>query len=151
MKFGMDYQNRRNFDDGLFSANEDYTTAPTQDPQNIGGTGSAVASYILGLPTNVLRNIGNTGVHMRWSGFYFYAQDDIHVNSKLTLNLGLRYDYTQWPRDRDNNLGSQDNRYWGIHLGSHQPHHGSSHPMPSPRSFIRTRTILLLGSGWLIS
>ncbi len=110
MKFGMDYQNRRNFDDGLFSANVDFLKAPTEDPQNIGGTGQAVASYILGLPTNALRNIGNTGVHMRWSGFYFYAQDDIHVNAKLTINLGLRYDYTQWPRDRDNNLGSQDNR-----------------------------------------
>ena len=30
------------------------------------------------------------------------------VSSRLTLNLGLRYDYTQWPRHRDNKLGSFD-------------------------------------------
>ena len=45
---------------------------------------------------------------MRWSGYYFYFQDDIKVSSKLTVNLGLRYDYTQWPRHRDNKLGSFD-------------------------------------------
>jgi outer membrane receptor protein involved in Fe transport len=105
---GMDYQNRRNLDDGLFSANISFTKTSTGDPQNAANTGSDVASYLLGLPTGALRNIGDTTALMRWSGYYFYFQDDIHVNSKLTLNLGLRYDYTQWPRHRDNKLGSQD-------------------------------------------
>jgi len=108
LKFGMDYQNRRNLDDGLFSANVDFTKTPTEDPQNAAGTGHAVASYLLGLPTNALRNVGDTTALMRWSGYYFFFQDDIKVNSRLTLNLGLRYDYTQWPRHRDNKLGSFD-------------------------------------------
>ena len=108
LKFGMDYQNRRNLDDGLFSANIDFTKTPTEDPQNAASTGQAVASYLLGLPTNALRNVGDTTALMRWSGYYFYFQDDFKVNSKLTLNLGLRYDYTQWPRHRDNKLGSFD-------------------------------------------
>ena len=32
LKFGMDYQNRRNLDDGLFSANIDFTRTPTSRP-----------------------------------------------------------------------------------------------------------------------
>jgi len=108
IKFGMDYQNRRNLDDGLFSANINFNKIPTEDPQNASGTGQALASYLLGLPNSALRNVGDTTALMRWSGYYFYVQDDIKVNSKLTLNLGLRYDYTQWPRHRDNKLGSFD-------------------------------------------
>ena len=108
MKFGMDYQNRRNLDDGLFSANINFTRTATADPQNQANTGQAMASYLLGLPNSALRNVGDTTALMRWSGYYFYFQDDIKVNSKLTLNLGLRYDYTQWPRHRDNKLGSFD-------------------------------------------
>ncbi len=79
IKFGMDYQNRRNLDDGLFSANIDFTKTPTEDPQNATGTGQALASYLLGLPTNALRNVGDTTALMRWSGYYFYVQDDIKV------------------------------------------------------------------------
>src|SRR5262245_47160373 len=108
LKFGMDYQNRRNLDDGLFSVNIDFTKTPTEDPQNATATGQALASFLLGLPTNALRNVGDTTALMRWSGYYFYFQDDFKVSSKLTLNLGLRYDYTQWPRHRDNKLGSFD-------------------------------------------
>jgi len=105
LKFGMDYQNRRNLDDGLFSANIQFTKEPTQDPQNAAGTGQVLAAYLLGLPNSALRNVGDTTALMRWSGYYFYFQDDIKVNSKLTVNLGIRYDYTQWPRHRDNKLG----------------------------------------------
>lgn len=32
--------------------------------------------------------------YYRWYRFFF-AQDDWHVNSKLTLNVGARYDYIQ--------------------------------------------------------
>ncbi len=108
LKFGMDYQNRRNMDDNLFAAGMLFTKEPTTDPQNAAGTGQALAAYLLGLPGFADRNVGNTVARMRWSGYYFYVQDDIHLNSKLTLNVGLRYDYTQWPRDRDNRLGSFD-------------------------------------------
>ena len=131
IKFGMDYQNRRNLDDGLFSANIDFTKTPTEDPQNATGTGQALASYLLGLPTNALRNVGDTTALMRWSGYYFYVQDDIKVSPKLTVNLGLRYDYTQWPRHRDNKLGSFDLGNGAVHLGHHQPDYRRSRPIPS--------------------
>ncbi len=36
----------------------------------------------------------------------FFAQDDFHVNRKLTLNLGLRYDLFTWPREANNNMSN---------------------------------------------
>jgi hypothetical protein len=108
IKVGMDYQHRNNYDDGLFSAIYTFTKEPTQDPQNLGSTGQGIAAYLLGFPTTGQRNIGNTRAAMFWNGYYPYIQDDIKVNSKLTINLGLRYDYTQWPRAIDGQMGSFD-------------------------------------------
>ncbi len=50
-KFGMDYQNRRNLDDGLFSANIDFTKTADSGPAKCKPEhGQALASYLLGLP-----------------------------------------------------------------------------------------------------
>ena len=45
---------------------------------------------------------------MRKHDYSGFVQDDWKVTSKLTLNLGLRYDYLGWPYSRDNTLGSFD-------------------------------------------
>jgi hypothetical protein len=108
LKGGFDIQNRRNLDDGFFTGNYNFTKDPTTDPQNAAGTGQEIAAYLLGLPNSVLRNTGDTTALMRWSLYHFYVQDDFKVSPKLTLNVGLRYEYTQWPRHRDNKLGSFD-------------------------------------------
>jgi len=36
----------------------------------------------------------------------FYAQDDYRVNSRLTLNLGLRYDLFTWPTEINNRMAN---------------------------------------------
>jgi hypothetical protein len=108
LKTGMDVQHRRNMDDGLFSANFTFTKDPTSDPQSVHGTGQALAAFLLGLPNQAYRNVGDTAALMRSNSYHTYVQDDWKVTQRLTLNLGLRYEYTQWPRHRDNKLASFD-------------------------------------------
>lgn len=78
--------------DGSFS----YTGVMTQNPSSPSGTGDAFADWLLGYPANASRgNYPNF-----WGGYgtywHFYAQDDWRANDRLTLNLGLRYEYSPW-------------------------------------------------------
>jgi Carboxypeptidase regulatory-like domain/TonB dependent receptor len=74
---------------GNFSFNGRFT----QNPADRSGTGSSLADMLLGLPTSSLIDslpyFGN-----RQHVIAAFVQDDFKVSSNLTLNLGLRYEYT---------------------------------------------------------
>ena len=108
VKAGWDFREMRNLDDGFFTGNFDFTKDPTTDPQNVANTGQAMAAYLLGLPNSALRNVGDTTAIMRKHDYSVFVQDDVKMSPKLTLNVGLRYDYLGWPVHRDNKLGSFD-------------------------------------------
>jgi outer membrane receptor protein involved in Fe transport len=52
----------------------------------------AFASFLSGEPVVFLQGGGNLGRHIRGKALNFYGQDTYKVTSRLTLNLGLRYD-----------------------------------------------------------
>jgi hypothetical protein len=53
--------------------------------------GEAFATFLLGIPdSGTITNMHD--VDYRRNNFAWFAEDDIRVNSKLTLNLGLRYE-----------------------------------------------------------
>lgn len=66
-------------------------------------TGSPLASYVLGLPAMARRTVGSSDGSMYGNSHALYFQDTFRATHKLTLNLGLRYDYAA---PRVNKLGS---------------------------------------------
>src|SRR6202011_4358535 len=57
-------------------------------------TGNAFASFYIGqLNTGSLTQLPFTDTGARIGDTSVYAQDDLHLNAKLTLNLGVRWDY----------------------------------------------------------
>ena len=57
-----------------------------------GGGGDGFADFLLGT-SNGLRGSNTIYMNMRSPYQHFYVQDDWKVNDRLTLNLGLRYEY----------------------------------------------------------
>ncbi|HEX8195218.1 MAG TPA: TonB-dependent receptor [Pyrinomonadaceae bacterium] len=51
------------------------------------------ADFLLGLPDTTSRQIGADPADLTGTQYAFFVQDDWRVNSRLTLNLGLRYEY----------------------------------------------------------
>ena len=56
-------------------------------------TGYGLADLLLGLPTTVTSTVPGLLANWRDTSYGVYVQDDWKVGSRLTVNLGLRYDY----------------------------------------------------------
>ena len=78
-----------------------------QNPQTGNNTGNAIASLLLGIPSSGQLEFDPTpaAASSYWAG---YLQDDFKVSSKLTLNLGLRYDLEVPRTERHNQLSYFD-------------------------------------------
>ena len=108
IRVGFELKHMNNLDDGLFTSIFNFDKVPTADPQNVSSTGSALASYLLGLPSSGLRNLGTTAAYMHQTNQNYYLQDDVKLTPKLTINAGLRYEYDQWPYEKYNHLSMFD-------------------------------------------
>jgi hypothetical protein len=74
---------------GQFSFRQDHTDLPS-----IGDSGDGMAAWLLGLAGNGTQLTTQNFVSSFKEAYSFYAMDDWKVNSKLTLNIGLRYELT---------------------------------------------------------
>ncbi|MBL8174199.1 MAG: carboxypeptidase regulatory-like domain-containing protein [Bryobacterales bacterium] len=66
----------------------------TQNPASATRTGDAMADFVLGLPQNGGRGYPSDTFGGDYTASHFFLQDDIKVTERLTLNVGLRYEYT---------------------------------------------------------
>jgi len=91
-----------------YSGYFDFDPAQTSLPNATQTTGDGYASFLLGaVNTSTLNYSGNSSAH-RFAAMSVYAQDDWKFSSRLTLNLGLRYDRF-WPMsDATGRLSSFD-------------------------------------------
>ena len=109
-KIGADLKVRHILHDGVF-ANINHDRLPTSDPQDASETsGFSYASFLLGAPSNLGRIqpleapgcSSCTEAAMKQNMTHFYFQDDWKITPNLTINLGMRYEYTAWLSSRNN-------------------------------------------------
>jgi hypothetical protein len=99
MRGGLEYRRYRepdrffaNNQTGQFDFDATWTRGPLDNSATAPGSlGQSFASFLLGLPSggSVVRAASYDEQSTTWG---FYAQDDWRVSSRLTLNLGLRYE-----------------------------------------------------------
>jgi hypothetical protein len=104
LKFGTNIVRRHIIDfqtnqgDGLFNFDPTFTS----DPNNTGKTGDSMASFLLGTPSAISQDFLLVWPGIRTIEIGSFIQDDWKVNSRLTLNVGLRYEYTPPPVEVNN-------------------------------------------------
>ncbi len=96
---------KHNMKFGFMAAQGRYYLLP-DEPDNVfgnfsfttalaGGTGNAFANFLLGIPSSESRQLLFNAVYYRRMTYQLFGQDNIEVSRKLTINLGLRYEYYQ--------------------------------------------------------
>ena len=89
---------------GTFSFNGSATANSSATPKI---AGNALADFLLGIPNNITQDAPIRALTNSWLPAVF-AQDDYRVLSRLTLNLGLRWDIQTPPTDPQNREGTYE-------------------------------------------
>lgn len=113
LKFGVlfRYYQWIGYDSSNYAGIFNFTGAETQNPTPTTANptgGDAFADFLLGYPASVARAYpGDNFGGQRWY-YQFFGQDDIRVNDRLTVNIGLRYEYSPWLNGYKGQLGTFD-------------------------------------------
>jgi len=93
IKVGVEYLRHRDNDNalsntgGTFSFSNLETALPADSR-----TGNAIASFLLGEVDSASARVYANETGVRWSYFSMFVQDDYKLTSKLTLNVGVRWE-----------------------------------------------------------
>ncbi len=100
----LTYQNAR----GAFTFSGLLTSAIDANGQPRARTGFDFADFLLGLPQSSSLRYGSDNNYFRGSSRNWYARDDFRLNSRLSLNFGLRYEYFSPYRELHGRLANLD-------------------------------------------
>ena len=90
------FRNATRFRDGQMQFNGVYTAEQPNVGSSRAKSGNSMADFLLGWSNN-FRFGDPRGENMIYPYYGFFVQDDWKLNPKLTLNLGLRWDFYQNP------------------------------------------------------
>ena len=96
-KYGVDNYS------GFFSSSTGSTSSLSSAQQQV----YSVADFLFGARSHYELN-NNPVAHLRQRMYFGYLQDDFKVSDKLTLNLGVRYEFATPQWERDNQLANFD-------------------------------------------
>jgi hypothetical protein len=107
LKIGGEYEVRQFFQNTAnpMTGTATFNTSLTSLSSNP-NSGNSVATMLLGIPASVARGAGTTYTQGRGPLQGYYLQDDFRVSSRLTVNLGVRYQYATPPYSLSNQLGT---------------------------------------------
>ncbi len=89
---------------GGYNFSRDFTFGPDPNQPAL-ASGDAFASFLLGYPSSGSLGL-SAPLDVRMGYWGAFAQDDIRVSPRLTLNLGLRYEYEQGLSEREDRIST---------------------------------------------
>ncbi len=91
--FSVDHNAFGFFQLGAPSGSLSFTGTYTNNPASSAGTGAGYADFMLGLPVSSSKSLLGSGVpYLHYTEYGSFVQDQWRISSKLTVNLGLRWD-----------------------------------------------------------
>ena len=98
LKMGFNYIHE------LFNQITDFGGVPTVSFTGL-FTSNSLGDFLLGAPLNATASVGDSSQDLISNFYAGFLQDNWRVNPSLTLNIGLRYEYSQTPWDRSSKTG----------------------------------------------
>jgi hypothetical protein len=71
-----------------------YTYSGAYSGNGSPNTGDALADFLLGFPQSTMRSLGDSQGYLRQNTLGGFAQQDWQLSSRLSLSLGMRYEYS---------------------------------------------------------
>ncbi|MBM3734742.1 MAG: carboxypeptidase regulatory-like domain-containing protein [Acidobacteria bacterium] len=96
---------------GRFTWDGRFTQGPSDLPNRANASGLPLADFLLGFQSNSEGQVGAPIANFRSSYFALYLQDTWRATPKLTINLGIRWEYDQPYSDKHDALVNVDFRW----------------------------------------